>query len=316
MEREISKIILVGLDYAGKTSIVTALRREFDQIALLKPTRGAQRTSFEYLGNEITEWDLGGQDSYRATYLKSPAKYFDQTRACIYVIDIQDPKRFKESLAYFKSILGEFQNLNQQPRLFIFFHKLDRKYVKANKEEVELTVQKLKKNLQAEIPGEFDTKFYETTIKQPHTVFSAFSELMLALFPRDQLMETSLIQFGEQLKCKGLALLDANGLIISKYFIAKHIEFLVQATIPSLLTLSENMCFELNESPNQECLNPELEFIKENRISLNQSDNSFLFDQFYVEKYESPLYLLVVQGDRPPEDNEIDAFLKVIKNYL
>ncbi len=55
------KILFTGLDMAGKTSIILALQREFSKIAILKPTRGAQRRIFEFLGREISEWDLGGQ---------------------------------------------------------------------------------------------------------------------------------------------------------------------------------------------------------------------------------------------------------------
>jgi len=87
-DSEASKILFTGLDGAGKTSIILALQREFSKIALLSPTRGAQRRIFEYLGKDIAEWDLGGQDSYRIAYIKNPGKYFDGTEIAIYVIDI------------------------------------------------------------------------------------------------------------------------------------------------------------------------------------------------------------------------------------
>ena len=55
------KILFTGLDNSGKTSIIYSLKREISQIALLKPTRQAQRQIFKYLGKQISEWDLGGQ---------------------------------------------------------------------------------------------------------------------------------------------------------------------------------------------------------------------------------------------------------------
>ena len=89
--REISeKILFTGLDNSGKTSIIKVLQKEISQIAMLKPTRQAQRKIFEYLGRDISEWDLGGQEKYRIAYLKEPTKYFDRSNVCIYVIDIQD----------------------------------------------------------------------------------------------------------------------------------------------------------------------------------------------------------------------------------
>ena len=91
------KILFTGLDGAGKTSIILTLQREYSKIALLEPTRGAQRNNFKFLGKEISEWDLGGQKSYRISYLKNPSKYFEDTEIAIYVIDILDTSRVLES---------------------------------------------------------------------------------------------------------------------------------------------------------------------------------------------------------------------------
>ena len=63
------KILFTGLDDAGKTSIILALKREYSKIAIIKPTKGAQRRIFEFLGKDISEWDLGGQERYRISYL-------------------------------------------------------------------------------------------------------------------------------------------------------------------------------------------------------------------------------------------------------
>ena len=73
----------MGLDFAGKTSIILALKREFSQIALIEPTRGAERSNFKLLGREISEWDLGGQKRYLVSYLNNPNKFFDKTRSLV-----------------------------------------------------------------------------------------------------------------------------------------------------------------------------------------------------------------------------------------
>ena len=52
-EAELQKILFTGLDTAGKTSIILAIQREFSKIANIKPTRGAQRRIFKYLGRNI-----------------------------------------------------------------------------------------------------------------------------------------------------------------------------------------------------------------------------------------------------------------------
>ncbi|MHA2088895.1 MAG: ADP-ribosylation factor-like protein, partial [Promethearchaeota archaeon] len=123
------KILFTGLDAAGKTSIILALKREFSKISLLEPTRGAQRDNFTLLGKEISEWDLGGQKSYRISYLKNPSKYFEDTEIAIYVIDILDTSRVVESLSYFYDVIEKFKELNIAPPVYIFFHKHDPKLI-------------------------------------------------------------------------------------------------------------------------------------------------------------------------------------------
>jgi len=61
------KIVLSGLDYAGKTSILTALDKKFDfekYIAQLKPTIKVEYNKRNFLGYTIYIWDMGGQERY------------------------------------------------------------------------------------------------------------------------------------------------------------------------------------------------------------------------------------------------------------
>ena len=118
-----SKLLFTGLDNAGKTTIIYGLQREFSKIAFLKPTRGAQRRIFEFMGREIAEWDLGGQISYRISYLKNPGKYFDDTEIAIYVIDVQNRVRLPEAISYLKDVVEQFKKLEIAPPIYIFLHK-------------------------------------------------------------------------------------------------------------------------------------------------------------------------------------------------
>ena len=122
---EMNKILFTGLDNAGKTSIIYGIQREFSKIALLKPTRGAQRRIFEFMGREIAEWDLGGQVSYRISYLKNPNKYFDGTEICIFVLDVQNKSRVAEAISYFQDVIHQFNQLEIEPLVYVFFHKYD-----------------------------------------------------------------------------------------------------------------------------------------------------------------------------------------------
>src|SRR6056297_4225093 len=153
-----SKILFTGLDNSGKTSIILALQREISQIAMLKPTRQAQRKIFDYLGKQIAEWDLGGQKRYRISFLKEPGRYFDNTSVCIYVIDIQDPKRLGEALSYFSDVIKKFRELElEEVKLHIFFHKMDPEFVE-EQSKVKLTglIKDLEMKIKKILKDEFD----------------------------------------------------------------------------------------------------------------------------------------------------------------
>ena len=97
---ETFKIIFAGLDNAGKTSIIKTLLREVAKIAIIKATKGVQRREYEFLGIKIGEWDLGGHQRYRDTYMEQADFIFGGTEICIYVIDVQDKQRIPKSLKY------------------------------------------------------------------------------------------------------------------------------------------------------------------------------------------------------------------------
>lgn len=120
------KILLIGLDNAGKTSIYRSalLGEQLDTLQNLKPTRGIERYTHIFGDQQVIFWDLGGQKQYRKNHLAS-RNVFLQTHALIYVIDVQDDKRFQESLDYFHDILDIVKDLNPLPKVFVLYHKMD-----------------------------------------------------------------------------------------------------------------------------------------------------------------------------------------------
>ena len=66
------KIIFMGLDNAGKTSILRIVKRELTPEATknLKPTKGLSTEEFTLNNEKIIIWDFGGQTSFREEYFK------------------------------------------------------------------------------------------------------------------------------------------------------------------------------------------------------------------------------------------------------
>ncbi|OLS16950.1 MAG: hypothetical protein HeimC2_45280 [Candidatus Heimdallarchaeota archaeon LC_2] len=122
----ITKLIFAGLDKAGKTTIYKATMEEMDAKDLkdLAPTKQIERHSTNYLDQDFSVWDMGGQQNYRESYLSKP-EVFNQTKAMIFVIDIQDIDRLEESYQYFVDILSILKNVDPAPKLYVLFHKYD-----------------------------------------------------------------------------------------------------------------------------------------------------------------------------------------------
>jgi len=89
-EREL-RILILGLDNAGKTTIVQSLCYGADTAALqqVEPTLGFQIHSLDYADFHLNLWDIGGQSSIRAYW----RNYFEQTDGIVWVVDSSDASR-------------------------------------------------------------------------------------------------------------------------------------------------------------------------------------------------------------------------------
>ncbi len=122
---EIYKIVFLGLDFAGKTSILKILEGSYSGLDKIKPTLGPKRTAYDILGFKIMNWDLGGQKQYRDEYLKNYEQVMQDTNLLIFVIDIQDEHRFNEAGAYFDDMLHALDHLKIKCPVVLCLHKVD-----------------------------------------------------------------------------------------------------------------------------------------------------------------------------------------------
>jgi len=118
------KILLAGLDNAGKTAILNILMKR-SNIASLKPTIDV---SIEQLSAEnvtFSIWDMGGQEKYRENYMANPERYFINVQSVIYVIDVQDKANYDVSKEYLMKVLDLLESFSEYPDFYIFLHKAD-----------------------------------------------------------------------------------------------------------------------------------------------------------------------------------------------
>lgn len=161
------KVMVVGLDNAGKTAILNQFggKLGIEGLATLTPTKGVDRRNIQMEDSdvELFIWDMGGQKQYRDKYLKNPEQYFLEIDLLIYVIDIQDTERFAESFEYFEEILQILKTLEEDPFIMVYIHKHDPDL--RRNPEIELSVELLKDNLnQLLTQYGFDFEAYLTSI--------------------------------------------------------------------------------------------------------------------------------------------------------
>ena len=85
------RILMVGLDAAGKTTILYKLK--LGEIVTTIPTIGFNVETVEYKNISFTVWDVGGQDKIRPLW----RHYFQNTQGLIFVVDSNDRERVGEA---------------------------------------------------------------------------------------------------------------------------------------------------------------------------------------------------------------------------
>ena len=301
-----SKLLFTGLDNAGKTTIIYALQREFSKIAFLKPTRGAQRRIFEFMGKEIAEWDLGGQISYRISYLKNPGKYFDDTEIVVYVIDVQNRVRIPESISYLKDVVEQFRKLEIAPPMYIFLHKYDPALRRNALNEMKNLEFEIKEKIKRSVEYK-EIYYYNTSIYDLPSIIKAMSEILLNIYPKSELIEKTIIEFGKKTYSDGIVLLDDNSLIVGSFYKDDETKNLLAASTPYFLSLNDSFVFtEVQPSREQE----------ENHIVVQRYGRNFIFKQLSFKEGVSPYYILMLKQDTHLNKEDIDCFSNLLKEIL
>uniref|UniRef100_A0A8C6RMS4 ADP-ribosylation factor n=1 Tax=Nannospalax galili TaxID=1026970 RepID=A0A8C6RMS4_NANGA len=95
------RILMVGLDAAGKTTILYKLK--LGEIVTTIPTIGFNVETVEYKNICFTVWDVGGQDKIRPLW----RHYFQNTQGLIFVVDSNDRERIQEGADVLQKMLLE-----------------------------------------------------------------------------------------------------------------------------------------------------------------------------------------------------------------
>ncbi|XP_022989172.1 ADP-ribosylation factor-like isoform X1 [Cucurbita pepo subsp. pepo] len=111
------RILMVGLDAAGKTTILYKLK--LGEIVTTIPTIGFNVETVEYKNISFTVWDVGGQDKIRPLW----RHYFQNTQGLIFVVDSNDRDRVVEARDELHRMLNEDEL--RDAVLLVFANKQD-----------------------------------------------------------------------------------------------------------------------------------------------------------------------------------------------
>ncbi|XP_065096887.1 ADP-ribosylation factor 4-like [Paramisgurnus dabryanus] len=100
-EKEPVRLLMVGLDSAGKTTVLYKLK--LGEVVTTIPTIGFNVETVEYKNISFTVWDVGGQTKIRNLW----KHYYQNSRGLIFVVDSNDRERIEEAAEELNLMLQE-----------------------------------------------------------------------------------------------------------------------------------------------------------------------------------------------------------------
>ncbi|CAE8677398.1 unnamed protein product, partial [Polarella glacialis] len=114
------RILMVGLDAAGKTTILYKLK--LGEVVTTIPTIGFNVETVEYKNISFTVWDVGGQDKIRPLW----RHYYQElggTQGLIFVVDSNDRDRVEDAREELNKMLNEDEM--REAIVLVFANKQD-----------------------------------------------------------------------------------------------------------------------------------------------------------------------------------------------
>jgi len=111
------RILMVGLDAAGKTTILYKLK--LGEVVTTIPTIGFNVETVEYKNISFTVWDVGGQDKIRPLW----RHYYTGTQGLIFVVDSNDRDRIEDAREELTKMLNEDEM--RDAALLVYANKQD-----------------------------------------------------------------------------------------------------------------------------------------------------------------------------------------------
>ena len=177
-QEEPIKVVIMGMENAGKTTIIDVLTQKIKNPPHLHPpdmypTKGVERRNL--IEKNTIIWDFGGQELYRNEYLTEAESLLQSISFVYYIADVQDYYRLYSSMMYFKVVFPKILKYSPDAEVIFLFHKMDPKFDPNTKNLKEKFLENVESFLEV---YEKPLEIYETTIFDLNSIKTAFKRVL------------------------------------------------------------------------------------------------------------------------------------------
>ncbi|NHK32865.1 MAG: hypothetical protein FK730_16075 [Asgard group archaeon] len=242
------KVLIAGLDNAGKSSIQDILRHIPKEAALRRvPSKDIEIFNKNFLKKNYVFFIPPGQEGLRINEYHGSMKseYFSNVSTFIFVIDSSDSARFNEAQAELQRSIEDLLELSPECQNFLIFaHKQDLDDANVSLKISNYLLEPLK-NLYPGIIKKF--KIFETTVTNPETIHEPFLKAIAQHVGIVRIDFDKLAGWIRDLtKARIVLITDHQGLLIGESFTGEENSLSYAAFVAKIFSATEGFQDDLN----------------------------------------------------------------------
>lgn len=247
LEMEIKKVLITGLDNAGKSSIQDILKYIPIEAAQRRiPSKDLEISEKKFLKKKYIFFIPPGQEDLRLNELHGTMKneYFENVSTFIFVVDSSEIERVNEARIELQRSIEDLMHLSPECKNFLFFaHKQDLEEAKNG-----LTLKKqILDPLNHLFPNIiYQFKIFETTFHNPETIHEPFVKAIAKHVGINRLDFDKLAEWvRKQTNAKIVLVTDPNGLLIGESFTGVENSTIFAAYVAKIFSAIEDFQTDL-----------------------------------------------------------------------
>lgn len=297
MKQEDLKILVIGLENAGKTSFLLSLSNKYDQLYSEKARAkvGFDRREYSTLGFPVVLFDFDQYHERR--FYKELVKDLD-AGLIYFIFDVLDRHNFGRNVEIFENILKILIHFKVNPEIIVCFHKCDQVFLKPNSfihENLKIAHRLVRTRTKRKL------KFFQTSSHDYISLIRAFCAGISKIMPESaQVMETIFDDFRDKSGADIVCLLDQDALVI--YESTGHeklIREIIEVISPNIVAMAEKL------------ISYKLDFPKTIQLKLK---GWFFFKS--IRKEEDRRYYLIVYAKNPENFDKVNGLLPIFAKTI